>query len=166
VRQDLYAGQGNDVVQVVVHPGGRDHVFDGGPGRNALWLILARPSAGATWNHALIDLAQRRLDADGAIWRFTGLFVHLNLYRGPVTSWTVKGTAQPDKLRTLRGFTGTVIEHGRGGDDALTASNQDDILHGGAGMDQGWAGRGTDACFSIEGPTPDHATTSCNTTTP
>ena len=65
------------------------------------------------------------------------------------TSWTITGTAGPDRL-SASGSWGTVFI-GRHGDDTFLGSAYDDVFRGGLGTDHSTGmGVGTDTCSSVE----------------
>lgn len=157
---------GNDDVYQVPFVPGSDAVVDGGAGHNTLVTHLKNGPSGG-WHHVLVDLTKGRVDADGDVSRFSGIFRILDLGLDGADSWTVNGTDHHDVIGVSVGKSApAVVVHGRGGADVIVTGAGDDTLYGGAGADQAYAGDGTDTCYSIEGPIPRQSTTGCETSTP
>lgn len=154
----VHGEKGDDLLRGVLVPGAPE-VADGGAGHNTLYLALPMSPSGQPWQHALVDLLHGRLDADGSVTHFSGLFTDLLVVTHETAmDWAVKGTNQADDLAVFDAAGQQVVMEGRAGDDLLRTGSGDDVLRGGAGSDQGQAGGGTDACFSIEQPVDCEAT--------
>ena len=169
---DVYAGRGNDVLEGTVLAGSR-HVLDGGPGINELDIRALESQTRGFPENVRIDLTRGRLNADGAVTKFSGVFHTLLFDEIFGKSWTIYGTSGPDVLSVINPFNPhrttprPIIEHGRAGDDVLITGLGSDTLDGGSGVDQGYAGeRGPDTCISIEAPLTGQPSTSCSTSTP
>lgn len=164
-NDDVYGGSGDDYFQVPFVPGS-DAVVDGGAGHNTLVTHLKNGPSGG-WHHVLVDLTKGRVDADGDVSRFSGIFRILDLGLDGADSWTVNGTNRHDVIGASVGKSApAVVVHGRGGGDVIVTGAGDDTLYGGSGNDHAYAGDGTDTCYSIEGPIPPQSTTGCETSTP
>jgi hypothetical protein len=148
----LYGGSGADMLftQITDSPG-VDQVVDGGTGSGDF-----------------VDLHTQTInpttEPTTAVWSMrTGRLVYTSDH--PVTlsvvhvervdlsawgtSWTITGTAGPDRL-SASGSWGTVFT-GRQGDDTFLGSAYDDIFRGGLGTDHSTGmGAGTDTCSSVE----------------
>jgi Ca2+-binding RTX toxin-like protein len=158
VEDRVHGEKGNDLVKGVLVPGVPE-VADGGSGHNTTYLALPTRPSGKPWHHVLVDLLHGRLDADGSVTHFSGLFTDLLvLTHQTATDWAVKGTNEADDLSVFDAAGQQVVVEGRAGDDLPRTGAGDDVLRGGAGSDQGEAGAGTDACFSIEPPVDCEAT--------
>lgn len=167
-NDDVYHGPGDDYFRISFIPGS-GAVVDGGPGSNTLDTHLTNRPSGVPWQHALLDLAGGRIDADGHVSRFSGIFHVLYLHLDGATSGTVDGTSGRDLHTAALGRSEksapVVVIHGRGGPDQIITGAGDDTLYGGPGADLAFAGDGTDACFSIEGPIPGESSTGCEIST-
>jgi hypothetical protein len=168
----VYGGPGDDELYGMFEPGS-DSVVAGGPGTNAMDVIWVPTETGtnAPWDHILIDLARGRLNADGVVSRFSGLFRRLTFHDTQAASWTIKGTDGPDTFGLFHYRKDAAVmpidERGRAGDDILVTGDGDDRLDGGPGNDQGFAGDGgNDTCVSIEGPIAGRPGTGCETAAP
>jgi Ca2+-binding RTX toxin-like protein len=161
---DVSAGPGDDFLKGKVRPGA-GRVLDGGSGVNDLDLGFDLSPSGAKWSHILLDLTLGRINADGAVSRFSGQFGFLLVNGAHATSWTIRGTDGPDQIQ-IGTNQADVVVHGLAGDDILSTGGGDDTLFGDAGSDQGRAGAGTDTCSSIESPLAGSAGTNCETSTP
>jgi Ca2+-binding RTX toxin-like protein len=164
-NDDVYGGSADDRLVVPFSPGSHA-VVDGGAGHNTLDTHLKNGPSGG-WQHVLVDLTKGRVDADGDVSRFSGIFRILDLDLDGAASWTVNGTDGHDVITAAGGKSAPpVVVHGRGRADVIVTGSGDDTLYGGAGTDQAFAGGGTDSCFSIEGPVPPRGSTGCETSTP
>jgi Ca2+-binding RTX toxin-like protein len=161
---DVFAGPGDDSLKGKIRPGAGE-VLDGGSGVNDLSLGFDLNPTGSKWKHILLDLTRGRIDADGAVSRFSGQFGLLLVHGAHATSWTLRGTDGPDQIK-IGTNQADVVVHGLAGDDMLSTGGGDDTIFGDAGLDQAGAGAGADTCFSIESPLAGSAGTNCETSTP
>jgi len=92
VEDRVHGEKGNDLLKGVLVSGAPE-VADGGSGHNTLYLALPTRPSGKPWHHVMVDLLHGRLDADGSVTHFSGLFTDLLvLTHQTATDWAVKGT--------------------------------------------------------------------------
>jgi len=147
-----YGGAGDDGINDEGVAPGDGQVLDGGPGTDYLagLGLVDRQGRWRGQTTGRYDMAAGTLVARvGSLsWSLTvSSFEDVNTPRGEL--WTVLGTDGPDQI--LAGSFGDPVRiYGRGGNDRIYGSDQDDVLNGGPGRDSGTGWGGHDRIRSIE----------------
>lgn len=122
------------------------HIYDGGPGRDGLSLVLG------DYGHAPVHLRTYLGTGRGV---FNGVEFSMVSFRkvvlhqtAPGDTWFARGSAADERFESGYGVTTTI--EARGGDDYLRSDNGDDWLDGGIGYDTAYAGHGQDTCVAAE----------------
>lgn len=147
-----YGGAGDDGINDEGVAPGEGQVLDGGPGTDYLagLGLVDRQGRWRGRTTGRFDMAAGTVIArvGSLTWSLTvSGFEDVNTPRGEL--WTVLGTDGPDQI--VAGFFGDPVRiYGRGGNDRIYGSDQDDVLNGGPGFDRGTGWGGHDRIRSIE----------------
>ncbi len=147
-----YGGAGDDGINDEGVAPGDGQVLDGGPGTDYLagLGLVDRQGRWRGRTTGRFDMAAGTVVArvGSLTWSLTvSGFEDVNTPRGEL--WTVLGTDGPDQI--VAGFFGDPVRiYGRGGNDRIYGSDQDDVLNGGPGFDRGTGWGGHDRIRSIE----------------
>ncbi|KRF36838.1 calcium-binding protein [Nocardioides sp. Soil805] len=136
-------GPDADVLELYLSPG--HHTASGGDGTDAISVSVVRSGAVRRPAWGVFDHGRgvfRAGTPDGG--RLRVALDSLERVTMPVSPgrWTYLGTPGDDRVRGGAAYTA----RGRGGDDRLDGSYDDDVLLGGAGRDRVRGHRGTDRC--------------------
>lgn len=140
----LLGGPGDDTVQDALERG-TDQVFDGGSGTDSLVLTTSFTARG----HRVLPSGRILLDRSFTTYGrrpATGVPTDFETVYAPTGGWRLVGTAAAERLWASRHddprHRGVTIL-GRGGDDNIIGTHDDDVLDGGPGTDL-VCGRGGD----------------------
>jgi Ca2+-binding RTX toxin-like protein len=135
-------GDGHDVLEVYFTPG--VHTVTGGAGRDRVTFGVVFEGRRYDRIRGTVDTKRELISVrmpDGTRWSATLQSVRtVNLPGGG--RWVFRGSSAGEVVTGGGAFTA----YGRGGDDRLRGSVEDDLLFGGRGMDEARGGPGEDTC--------------------
>ena len=146
-----YGGTGSDSFNDEVGPAA-GQLLDGGPGPDSIGDIALFDRQGRFRAHATgrLDMAAGTLRAVLGPTRWNiGLTAIEDVSTPHGDAWVVLGTDGPDTIYA-GSFSDPIRIYARGGNDRLLGSDQDDVLNGGPGHDQGSGWGGQDRYVSVE----------------
>lgn len=139
---DVDGGPGRDVLEVYFTPGA--HVVTGGPGRDRVTFGVVFEGRRYDRIRGSVDLGRERIRVrmpDRTRWSAVLRSVRIVNLPG-AGRWVFRGTSAAEVVTGTSAFTA----YGRGGNDRLRGSVEDDRLFGGRGRDLARGGPGQDAC--------------------
>lgn len=144
-----YGGGGNDEMGDVV-VAGEDQLVAGGPGaRDNLSELFFKVGGDFVRNvDGRIDLAREGVEVLVRDTRITVPVTGFENVAAPSGRWVLLGTDGPNDL--VGDWRQPANLRGRGGDDDLVGSRNDDVLRGGPGRDTGLGYTGSDRYVSVE----------------
>jgi Ca2+-binding RTX toxin-like protein len=147
---DIRAGAGNDYLDTYVRFGPGQHI-DGGAGTDQLYLWSITDRAGnSVFARGRIDLGEGWISTRRGDRAHVGQLAGIEQLRAPHGVWDVIGTSREEWIAGPDTSRSRLMIRAGGGDDRISGTPGDDLLHGGDGTDRAVDDGGRDVCVSIE----------------
>ena len=147
---DIRAGAGNDYLDTYVRFG-RDQHVDGGAGTDQLYLWSITDGGGdSVFARGRMDLGEGWIRMRRGDRVSLGRLAGIEELRAPHGVWTVIGTSEAEWIGGPDTSRSRLMIRAGGGDDRISGTPGDDLLHGGDGTDRVVNDGGRDVCVSIE----------------